>query len=292
MSQSPERYGVAAYPVNHSLTPFMYQAAFQQFGMNATCEKFNIHIDRLEGFIQTLRSETENPMKGLAISLTLKEGIMKHLDEIDPVAREIGAVNTLKIDHGKFTGYNTDWIGITHALEQYLTSEKPKLHSLKYKKVLVIGGRGAARAAVYALKHMGAHIYITNRTAEYAERIGKEFDTEVLPYNFDNMQETFDMVINTTSIGLDCYASPTPIQFWEEHGNGLAFDVVYRPMSTRFLHEAARAGWDTIPGQTMLARQGIAQFKILAERDVDASLFDEAIEQQMKEYQKSHARFF
>ena len=263
-----DHYGIIAHPVKHSLTPAMYGAAFRVLGMDATCDGYDVQPEKLEAFFHDFKANLQ--WKGLAVSFPLKKEVVPFLDSLDPIASQIGAVNTIRVGaDGKLEGFNTDWIGITKALE-----DRP----LKWKKALVVGARGLARAAIYALKNLGMHIYVMNRTEERAQHLAKHFDVEYLPYDFSGT-EVYDLVLNATSVGSDSYTSPVPIDFWENHGNGIAFDAIYRPIATRFTEEADRAGWDIITGHAMLAHQAVPQFEILTGKTVDVSIFQAAIEE-------------
>ncbi len=263
-----ERYGIIAHPVKHSLTPAMYGAAFRALGMDAVCDGHDVLPEKLEAFFRDFRADPQ--WKGLAVSFPLKEEIIPFLDSLDPIAAEIGAVNTIRVGQdGKLEGFNTDWIGITKALEG---------RELAWKKVLIVGARGLARAAIYALKTLGMHVSIMNRTEERAQNLAQHFHVDYLPYDFSGT-DAYDLVVNATAVGSDSYTSPVPIDFWENHGNGIAFDAIYRPIATRFTDEASRAGWNIIPGYDMLAHQAVPQFEILTGKTVDVSLFQSTIEE-------------
>ncbi len=298
-----ERYGIIAHPVSHSLTPVMYLAAFEALGMEASCEKFDVGEDGLKEFMEKFRAgDMENEWHGFAVSSPHKEKIMGLLDRVHPVAEAIGAVNTVRVVRRvsgdgaiELVGYNTDWLGVTRALEEHLACGDSRVKTLRWKKALVIGAGGAARAAVYALKDVGMHVYITNRTPERGQTLAGFFSAAYLDFSFSDPAssgypcESFDVVVNTTTVGLDSSVSPIPIHFWEEFGNGIAMDFVYRVGEkagdgsgdgvslTRFLQEADRAGWETISGGTVLARQGVEQFALLSGRPIDVSVFDRVV---------------
>lgn len=290
---SHEAYAIIAHPVQHTLTPDMYHAAFSHAGIDGHVDRIDITPEKLGPFLTALKNGNPLGLRGLIVSLPLKEDTAELVDELDPIAKEIGAVNTVKIQDGRLIGYNTDWIGIMQAMEDRLAAPQARLQTLKWKNVLVVGGRGVSRAAVYAFKNMGARVFIMNRTEDRALRLAEQFNIDYLPYDFTSLSQTFDVIFNGTLLGMDCYTSPVPIQFWEVAGNGIAFDAVYRHESTRFLAEAERAGWDTIHGKAMLTRQAVGQFSLLTGRSADLAIFDAVIDEKMLEYraqkQKSKA---
>lgn len=305
-----ERYGIIANPVSHSLTPAMYRAGFEALGMEASCEAFDVGEDGLKEFMEKFRSgnvgnggsESPDDWRGFAVSSPHKEAIIPLLDRLHPMATAIGAVNTVRVvrsheetPKASLVGYNTDWIGVTRALEERVGGDDSRIKALRWKKALVIGAGGAARAAVYALKEVGMHVYITNRTPERAQELAKFFGAAYLDFSFSDPAsngypcESFDVVVNATTVGLGSAVSPVPIHFWEEFGNGIALDFVYRVGGkagdgsgdgvslTRFLQEADRAGWETISGGTVLARQGAEQFALLSGRPIDVAVFDRVV---------------
>lgn len=285
--------------------------------MEASCEAFDVGVDGLDRFFREFRSrnmgeednESSDEWRGFAISSPNKEAIIPLLDRLHPLAEAIGAVNTVRVvrrhlqEDGtgrvELVGYNTDWLGVTRALKEHVAGGAARVKTLKWKKALVVGAGGAARAAVYALKELDMHVYCVNRTDERAAIFSKDLGIARLPFSFsdptsDNYPcENFDVVINATSVGLESHASPLPIHFWEEFGNGIALDFVYHssdkaraPLaadhenhkSTRFLEEADRAGWETIDGKLVLARQGVEQFAVLSGRPIDVLVFDRVLE--------------
>ena len=131
---------VIGHPVIQSLSPLMHNAAFQKLGLNSVFLAFD--VTDVTGFIESMRLLN---IKGAAVTIPHKVEVMKYIDNIDPVAKEIGAINTIINDNGKLTGYNTDWIGALHALEE-------KNITLSGKKVTILGSGGAARAIAYGLR--------------------------------------------------------------------------------------------------------------------------------------------
>lgn len=285
-----EQYAIIAHPVQHTLTPHMYDAAFKTVGIDGYVNRIDVTNEQLGSFLHTIKNGNPLGLRGLIVSLPLKQEAVPFVDEMDPIAKEMGAINTIKIQDGKLIGYNTDWIGVMQSMEEKMAAPHSRLQSLKWKNVLVVGGRGVACAAIYAFKKLGARVFVMNRTEERAIRLAEQFQIDYLPYDFSAITQTFDVVFNGTILGMDCYTSSVPIQFWEMAGNGIAFDAVYRHETTRFLSEAERAGWDTIHGKAMLTRQAVDQFRILTGHAVDLAVFEAAIEEKIHLYQTSQQK--
>ena len=178
---------------------------------------------------------------------------MQYLDELDNTAKAIGAVNTIKSQNGKLTGYNTDCTGAIKALQE-------KVH-LAGKKVLVIGAGGAARAVVYGLKSEQAKVTIVNRTYGKAQKLAAEFSAHTMEMeSMANHLDEFDVFINTTSVGMYPKIDATVLDFFPK--NRVVMDIVYKPLKTRFLQIAEDCECKIITGEKMLIHQAIAQQKI------------------------------
>ncbi len=196
--------------------------------------------------------------KGASISIPHKIEIIKILDEIDPIAKKIGAVNTLVKTGKKLKGYNTDWKGILNPLKKF---------ALKSKTAAVIGAGGAARAAVYALLTLGLKVTVFNRDSRKAKNLAEEFSIE-----FDSLENIsrvsdFDVVINATKVGMDPKDKPIIAQKLIRPGQ-IIFDVVYSKENpeTNLIKQAKKQKAITISGIEMLKFQGITQFELFTSR--------------------------
>lgn len=285
-------FGIIAHPVLHSLSPDMYEAGFKLHHLDADFHRFDVPPEELGTFLEQMRSGVID-LDGCAVSLPHKQACMPLLDTIDRVADDIGAVNTivrLSVEQRvrkngepayRLTGYNSDYLGVKAALDQALAQNHKRITTLKWKRVLLLGAGGMARACAYVLRDLGAHTFIWNRTLWKARALAKRFDAEVAPDPTDSdataSTDSYDFVIQATSVGLERDESPLPMPFWENHGNGVAIEMIYSPRITRFLRDAERAGWDIIGGEHALVGQALAQFKLLTGKDADMKTFFEAI---------------
>ena len=166
----------------------------------------------------------------------------------------MGACNTIYRDGEKICGENTDVIGFTAPLRRRSLSPETR--------VLVLGAGGVSRAAIAGLRRLGlANITLTNRRKERAEALCNEFGLLCAPWE-ERGDVPADLIINTTSLGMTGaqeHETPYPSAF---QGSGIAYDLIYTPFQTRFLLDAAAAGWETVSGLDMFIGQGDAQFHL------------------------------
>jgi len=247
-------YGIIGSPVRHSLSPVMHNAAFAAMSINGIY--LPMPVRNVEDAVSGLAALG---FTGVSVTVPHKETVMAYLDEIDPVARRIGAVNTLFFrnhpETGAVTGrgFNTDWLGSNLAL-----AEKMKLPG---SRVLILGAGGAARAVGFGLVEAGVEVIISNRSAdrgrELADWLGCQFcPGEQLP----GIQA--DGLVNTTSVGMEPDSDALPIDPELLTSFSVVMDIVYAPLQTTLLKEAAAAGCTTMDGLAMLLYQGAVQFKI------------------------------
>ncbi|MFH1375240.1 MAG: shikimate dehydrogenase [Patescibacteria group bacterium] len=268
MSQT---FGILAYPAGHSLSPAMMNAAFQELGIEAKYEFFEIPPEGLEEFVQKVRDEK---IAGLSVSIPHKEKIIPLLDEVDESVKEIGAVNTVFWQDAKLVGSNTDWLGAAEALKNKT--------ELSGKKVVVLGGGGAARAIAYALLKEGAEISIITREAWEFEGLQKDFGEQIKKFDFIQNLDSYspEILINATPLGMKGKfegKSFVPAEWFNTH-KPLVFDIVYNPRETQLLKDAAAAGCEKLGGLEMFVRQGAAQLeKWLPDQKVPLEVMKKAL---------------
>ena len=259
LDEQTEIYGIVGNPASHSVSPFMHNAAFKLHNLNAIYIPFEVkNLDEfIAKFIREETREIKLNFKGFSVTIPHKEAIIKHLDSIDETAEAIGAVNTVKIVGGKLHAYNTD----AHGFIEPLTKA---YGDLKNAKVAVLGGGGAARAAIYGLRKEGAKVTVFARDLEKGRSLVEQFKIQnsrfkILNENYDD----FDIVVNATPLGttgeLENETAAVAEQIKNVH---LVYDLVYNPFETRFLREAKSVGIPTVGGLAMLVAQGAAQFGI------------------------------
>lgn len=208
--------------------------------------------------------------RGAAVSMPHKEEVMKYLDKINPVAKAIGAVNTISNDDGILTGYNSDWIGAMRALEESC--------DLSRKTVVLLGAGGAARAIAYGLQKNHARVHVYNRTRERAIRLAREFGLasgkglgELSP------DVKYDILINATSAGFADQENVMPIEDAVIHEKKVVMDVVYKPVETLLLRCAKRKKCTIIPGNRMILHQAVFQVELFTGKKAPLAIMENAL---------------
>ena len=255
-------FGIIGWPVSHSLSPAMHNAAFRALEFPAVYGLFPVAPEDLEEAIKGLKALN---IKGVSVTIPHKEAVIPLLDALNEVAWEIGAVNTILNREKKLLGFNTDWIGVREALGEVI--------HLPGQKAVVVGAGGAARAVVYALKHEGAEVVIYNRTFEKAKRLAEKFGVQAKPWE-ELAKAQGDVLVQTTSVGLKEDVSPVPKEILS--GFKVVMDLVYFPLETRLLREAREAGCVVVNGLKMLVYQGAEQFRLFTGQDPPVGLMEEA----------------
>jgi 3-dehydroquinate dehydratase/shikimate dehydrogenase len=240
-------YGVIGDPIAHSLSPQMHNAAFVARRVNAVFLPFLVHD--LKDF---LAAREAFGLAGFAVTLPHKQSILRYLDGCDPLAAQIGAVNTVVVrGAGKLYGYNTDYVGVLRAIERRVR--------LAGSRVLLLGAGGAARAAAFALKEAGAVVCICARRPRMAKALACAAGAEVIRRR-QLRGEFFDAVINATPVGMKA-TDGSPLRA-NELNCRVVMDMIYRPMETPLLRLARRRGIETVSGVEMFLAQGAAQWEI------------------------------
>lgn len=255
--------GIIGDPVEHSVSPAMHNAAFRELKLDYIYLPFRVAPENLKKAIDGMRALH---ICGLSVTLPHKVAVMQYLDEIDPLAAKIGAVNTIVNENEKLKGYNTDAAGFIQALKQNGIK-------LSDRQAVILGAGGAARALAFALADNGAEITILNRKQELdwavalAARIGKAYNKEIPALglsskNLNRALDGADILVNATSVGMSPKINETlvPVDLWRPELT--VFDVIYNPVETKLLIEAKKAGAKTIGGLEMLVGQGTVAFEL------------------------------
>jgi 3-dehydroquinate dehydratase/shikimate dehydrogenase len=240
-------YGVAGNPIRSSLSPIMMNTAFRRETVNAVY--LALQTTKLSDLLKLIH---EIPLQGVSITMPLKQEVLPHLEQTDPLSAKIGAVNTIRLLDGKLYGFNTDVAGIITPLEKRL--------SLRGAKVLVLGAGGAARAAVFGLRDRGAEVFIYNRTPETAQKLARQSGSKTIKKDA-LPKTTFDVIINATPIGMAGNKSPQLLEP-KDLNTRIVFDLVYNPLETPLIRMARQAGITIITGVEMFVQQGARQFEI------------------------------
>ena len=241
-------YGVIGDPIAHSLSPQLHNAGFQARKMDAVYLPFLVRD--LRDFLGAI---APLGIAGFSVTLPHKESILRHLDDCDPLAASIGAVNTVVVRAGgKLYGCNTDYVGVLRALGQRM--------SLRGSRVLILGAGGVARAIAFALAQAGTAVCILARRKHRAMALARAVRGEAIIRSL-LAHEFFDAIVNATPVGMYPYIDRSPLKFRELNCR-LLFDTIYRPQRTRLMQLAARRGIEVVSGVEMFIAQGTAQWEI------------------------------
>lgn len=260
-------YGIIGNPVAHSLSPAMHNSAFAALGENRVYLPFE--SDNLQEAVAGLSGLG---VEGASVTIPFKEDVMKFLDEIDPVAVKIGAVNTLLMreENGrkKLCGANTDWLGGNRALAEKI--------ELRGSRAVILGAGGAARAIGFGLLEAGSSIEIRSRTESRGRELAGQLGCPWAPLD-DRPAAGADILINSTSVGMEPDVQKSPIDVDLLSGFKVVMDIVYAPLQTKFLQDANAAGCSCINGLEMLLYQGVAQFELWTGLNAPVSVMREAL---------------
>ncbi len=245
-------FGIIGNPVDHSLSPLMHNRAFDVCGKNGVYVP--LHTDDLEAALQGLRGMR---IDGASVTIPFKEQVMKLLDEIEPVALKIGAVNTIAARREgasvQLYGTNTDWLGANRALAENI--------ELAGSRAVILGSGGAARAVGFGLLEAGAEVEIKSRDAVKGGALAEQLGAAWSPLDRAPLRDA-QILINATSVGMKPAAGVSPVARELLPGYGVVMDIVYAPLQTKLLKEAAAAGCTAVNGLEMLLYQGAAQFEL------------------------------
>ncbi len=265
-------YGVIANPVAHSMSPAIHNAAFQHCGVNAVYLPFR--VDDPADFIPAYK---ELPVEGYSVTIPHKEAVIPLLDEVQPLARRIGAVNTIVMRDGRLCGSNTDWSAAVAAI----ASGVGQRESLAGRTVLLLGAGGASRAIAFGLAERGCRVVIANRTHERAVKLAADVGCEAIPLS-DIGSVAYDILVNGTSLGMRPRVDDTPLDASLLRPGTLVFDSVYNPLETRLLREARAAGCRAVDGLEMFVNQAVQQFELWTRLPAPRALMRSVVESRLR----------
>jgi shikimate dehydrogenase len=259
--------GIFGFPVGHTLSPVMQNAAYESKGLNYRYLPFLVSPEKLGDAVRAIRALH---IRGVNITIPHKEKVMQYLDEVHEEAAFIGAVNTVVNDAGRLTGYNTDGRGFMQSLaEQGIDVED--------KDILINGAGGAARAVSYFLAKRAGRLAIFGRTPQRRDLLIhdlKKMSTHVGVADDLSSAGQFQMIINATPLGLKD-DDPLPFEASRLKTGQVVCDLIYK--KTRLLHEASRKGCVTLDGTGMLLWQGASAFQLWTGQQPDIAVMREAL---------------
>jgi shikimate dehydrogenase len=256
------KLGLIGFPLSHSLSPKIQNAALQSCGLAGNYSLFPVQPDDRQALEELLSRVRSGESQGLNVTIPHKQNVIRFLDELTPTADAIGAVNTIYLHNNKLIGENTDAPGFLADLKKFLATERHR-----NLRVLVLGAGGSARAVVYALISDGWKISIAARRPEQAQQLAAYFrphELEITNYELSNIDlSNISLVINTTPLGMTPNIAQSP---WPGNllfpVNAAIYDLVYNPRQTKLVKDAHAQGLSATTGLGMLIEQAALAFEI------------------------------
>ena len=265
--------GLIGWPVTHSFSPVMHNAAFAALQADWHYVLLPTPADQLEVTIGRIRS---GELAGANVTLPYKSAALPFIDEIDPSARAIGAVNTIVKRDGRLIGHNTDTVGFRRALTEMNIDVKGRLCA-------VLGAGGSARAVIHTLQTLGACVAVYAREAAQAGALVQAGRAHSL-LELNDIDQATSLIVNTTPLGMPprVEASPWPPQVRFPPA-ARVFDLVYNPAQTQFMAQAERSGLPASNGLMMLIYQGAAAFELWTGRPEPVAVMRQAVSQFLRQ---------
>ncbi|MFL5734078.1 MAG: shikimate dehydrogenase [Chloroflexia bacterium] len=275
-SAATQLIGLVGYPVDHSLSPAMHNAAFQECGLDY---RYELLPTPPENFSRRIVNCLEEGFVGWNVTVPHKERILPYLHQRSDAVEATGACNTVRVEGRTLVGFNTDPTGFTAGLEE--AGDIPS-----GAKAVLLGAGGAARAVAWALARIGCEVIILSRRREQAESLAAALrpscpspiiHRELTGAALTEELQTASLLVNCTPAGMWPHAEQSPLP----EGTRLAphllvYDLVYRPRPTRLLSEAGAIGCRTQDGLAMLVHQGAAAFELWTGRQAPTSVMRQA----------------
>jgi shikimate dehydrogenase len=243
MQKQIDKYGLIGKDISYSFSKKFFTRKFINEGLN-NCSYENYDINSISELLEVING---TKIKGLNVTIPYKESVIELLNHIDPIAKKIGAVNTIKIDkQNKLLGYNTDYIGFKQSLESNISNQK---------RALILGTGGASKAIVYALKTLNIKTLLVSRKKREESITYEDISNQII--------KDHTIIINCTPLGTypnieEC--PKIPYQYITERH--LCYDLNYNPIKTKFLILSEKKGASIINGNEMLENQAIESWKI------------------------------
>ncbi|MHA1131505.1 MAG: shikimate dehydrogenase [Candidatus Helarchaeota archaeon] len=263
-------------PVEHSMSPKMHNAAFRKLKLDFVYVAVRVDNDRVKQAIEGIRAFN---VKGANVTVPHKITAMQYLDEIDPVAKNIGAINTILNQDGLLFGTNTDGIGAVRSLNEENVI-------VKNKKIVMIGAGGVARPISYNFAPDASEFVIFDIDKNAAHNLSKELHNKIggaihgyrsNPEKIAKEVQDADIFINATPIGMYPKIDQSILPNNLLRKDLVVFDVVYNPLETKLLREARSIGAKAISGVVMLVYQGVAAFELWTGKKAPVALMKKMV---------------
>lgn len=277
-------FGLIGHPVEHSMSPVLHHTVAEILGHEIAYVPFDVKRD----LKSAVKGAFELNIQGMNVTVPYKQDVISYLVEVDPLAKKIGAVNTLVRCEGGYKGYNTDMPGLKRAMEQDGIT-------IAGGNFYLIGAGGVARAVLLMLLESGAkHIHILNRSVDravdLAKTFAKEYQTEVTYGDLKSYKSvSFEnaIAIQATNVGMYPNADEAAIEDLDFYNNiEVAYDLIFNPAVTKFMTLAESCGKRAYNGLKMLLFQGIIAYEywnnVFVSDDVVAKVYDAMLEELLK----------
>ncbi|MEM3427173.1 MAG: shikimate dehydrogenase [Nitrososphaerales archaeon] len=278
ISCSTRLYGLLGYPLKHTASPSMHNAAFEALGLDAVYLVFEVESNMLEDAVRGFRALG---VRGFNVTIPYKERIIPLLNRLASSAEEVGAVNTVHIVEGLLIGYNTD-------LEGFITPLKELNLKLQELRAVIIGAGGAAKACIRALINEKCRaITLVNRSKERALNLAQQYkypNLKVIALSENNLKEALnqaDLVVNATPVGMYPNVDESIIPKHLLRSDMIVYDLVYRPVHTQLIKDAIDVGATTILGYKMLLEQAAQSFRIWTGFEPPRKIMLEALKREL-----------
>ncbi len=284
VSGKSQLVGVMGWPVEHSLSPQMHNAAFRAHDLPYAYVPFAVEPEHLRDAVLALPALG---IRGVNLTIPHKEAALKIVDDLDESANRAGAVNTVVHRDGRLVGYNTDGLGFLRALEA-------AGFEFSGGRAVILGAGGSARSCAFALVARDMHVTLANRTLERAEALAKALtewkpnsNTEcVVLRSDDSLRRVLGdsvLLVNTTRVGMHPYETePPPVEQQMLHSGLFVYDLIYNPLETSLLQMARTKGCRTLNGVRMLVEQGAAAFELWTGVEPDTTVMETAVLQGLR----------
>jgi len=279
--------GIIGDPVEHSLSPVMQNAAFEELNLDFVYLAFRVRKEELRNAIVGAKSLD---FHGLNVTMPHKNAVMTYLDEIDSTARSIGAVNTILNKEGSLIGYNTDGIGALKALKENGITPNGK-------KLLLLGAGGAGKAIAFHAAQEAEELVILNRTPQKAKKLAevlrKEFNKKingnVLSIEIIEKElKDSDILVNATSVGMHPNIDQSPVPSSSLRSGLSVMDIIYNPLETKLAKDAKAVGAKVVSGVEMLVYQGAVSFEIWTNHSAPVKVMKQAVLDKLSELGAYH----
>ncbi len=253
----------------------MHEAAYKALGLDYRYQPFEIRDVRA-----ALDAMRTLGIRGCGVSMPFKVEVMPHLDDIDPLAARIGAVNTVVNQGGRLTGFNTDAWGARAAFEE--------VGALADARVLLLGAGGAARAVAFAFREAGAALVIANRSASKARELARAVEAEASgDLSLTRELGAYDAVVNASSAGMSDVDPASPVASSSLRPDLVVQDIVYKPTHTRLVSTALEAGCRVVHGGRMLLHQATRQFELYTGETAPRDVMDRELRRALGEPERA-----